>query len=218
VGAAPLDSKIDGIAYEQLKQLMPAMPFSRRMAIANLWLFEPIVVGAMNASPAGGAALHTTIAPTIISGGVKDNVLPPEAKVSINFRVHPRDTSEGILAHVRRAVDDDQVEVKAVTTKREASPVSKVDGPQYAFVKRAIEQVMPGVIVAPNLVSGGTDSRYYQPLTDNVFRMIPVVMGPDDLKGFHGTDERVPVASMGLMVDFYTVLMTSYDDAPASGK
>lgn len=218
VGEAPFESKIDGIARDQLTQLMPAMPFATRTAIANLWLFEPFVVRAINGSPAGGSGLHTTIAPTIISGGVKDNVLPPEAKASINFRVHPRDTIKGIVDHVRKAIDDDQVDVKVSADGREASPVSNVGGPQYAFIRRALEKIMPGVIVAPNLVAGGTDSRYYQPMTDNVFRMIPAVMGPDDLKGFHGTNERWPVKSMGPIADFYTELMTSYDETPSSRK
>ncbi|MEQ1864482.1 MAG: M20 family peptidase [Micropepsaceae bacterium] len=211
VGASPFESKIDGVARDQILQLMPAMPFVRRMAVANLWLFEPFVVQAINGSAAGGSSVHTTIAPTIIGGGVKENVLPPEAKASINFRIHPRDTIEGIAAHVRKAIDDDQVDIKIVANGREASPVSNVDGPQYAFVRRTIETLMPGVIVAPNLVSGGTDSRYYQEMTDNVFRMIPAVMGPDDLKGFHGTNERMPVKSMGMIADYYRALMTSYD-------
>jgi carboxypeptidase PM20D1 len=137
--------------------------------------------------------------------------MPPEAKVSINFRIHPRDTIESITEHVRKAVDDKEIDIKVVANGRNASPVSNVAGPQYAFVRRTIETIMPGAIVAPNLVSGGTDSRYYQPLTDNVFRMVPAVMGPDDLKGFHGTNERMPVKSMALIADFYTGLMTSYD-------
>ena len=211
VGEAPFESKIDGIARDQLLQLMPAMPFANRMAIANLWLFDPFVVRTMNGTPAGGSSLHTTIAPTIISGGVKENVMPPEAKASINFRIHPRDTITSIADHVRKAIDDDQVDIKVVPNGREASPVSNVAGPQFAFVRRALEKIMPGVIVAPNLVSGGTDSRYYQPLTDNVFRMVPAVMGPDDLKGFHGTNERWPVTSMSAIADFYTALMSSYD-------
>ena len=211
VGEAPFESKIDGIARDQVLQLMPAMPFVRRMAIANLWLFEPFALRALNATPAGGAALHTTIAPTIVSGGNKENVLPPDAKASINFRIHPRDTVQSIADHVRKAIDDEQVDVKVGSNNREASPVSNVAGPQYAFVRRTLEKIMPGVIVAPNLVSGGTDSRYYQGMTDNVFRMVPAVMGPDDLKGFHGTNERMPVESMGLIADYYSALMTTYD-------
>jgi carboxypeptidase PM20D1 len=217
VGDAPFASRIDGIARRQLEQLMPAMPFVRRVLIANLWLFEPLVVGAMNASPATGASLHTTIAPTVIMGGNKDNVLPPEAKASINFRVHPRDTLRSLVEHVRAAIADDQVDVKAKPGGREASPVSNVDGPQFAFLKRTLETVMPGVIVVPNLVQAGTDSRYYQLLTDSVFRMVPAVLTPEELKGFHGTNERLPVKSLSVIAEFYSRLISAYDEARPEG-
>ena len=215
IGDAPFESRIDGIARDALTELAPAMTFQQRMAFVNLWLFEPIVVRAMNATPAGGAGLHTTIAPTVISGGNKDNVMPPEAKASVNFRIHPRDTIKSVIDHVTKAVGDAQVEVKAKPGAREASPTSDVKGARYGFVKRTIEKLVPGVIVVPNLMSGGTDSRYFQPMTANVFRMIPAVMGPDDLKGFHGTDERMPVASMGVIADYYATLITTMDEEAA---
>ena len=216
VGDAPFESHIDGIARDQLTQLMPNMPLAQRVPIANLWLFEPLVVSSMNAKPGSGASLHTTIAPTIISGGNKENVLPPDATALINFRVHPRDTIESLTQHVKEAIDDDKVDVKVRPGGRNASPISDVTGPQFAFIKRALQKIAPNAIVAPNLLSAGTDSRYYQPMTDNVFRMVPMLLSADDLKGFHGTNERVPVKSMSLIADFFTSLMTEYDNEKAA--
>lgn len=212
IGDAPLESRIDGIASDALSEMAPAMAFPQRVAAANLWLLEPLVVRSINATSTGGANIHTTIAPTVISGGNKDNVMPPEAKASVNFRIHPRDTIQSVIDHVTKAVGDAKVEIKAKPGAREASPTSDVKGARYAFVKRTLEKLMPGVIVAPNLLSAGTDSRYFQPMTKNVFRMIPAVMGPDDLKGFHGTDERLPVASMALIADYYATLITTMDE------
>ena len=208
---APFESRIDGIAKDFLLQLMPDMKFGPRLAIANLWLLEPLVIRSMNAAPASGASLHTTIAPTMIEGGVKENVLPPEATVTINFRVHPRDTIEGVVEHVRKAVNDNQVDVKISNSGREASFTSDVKGPQFDLIRRTLQKIKPGVIVAPNLVSGGTDSRHYSELTRNIFRIVPVEMTPNDLKGFHGTNERVPVSSMTLIATFYSELIKSLD-------
>lgn len=212
VGDAPFESRVDGVVRDALTEMMPAMAFPQRMAIANLWLVEPLVAWGMNASSAGGASIHTTIAPTIISGGNKENVMPPHATASINFRIHPRDTIQGVIDHVTKAVGDAKVEIKARPGAREASPTSDVGGARYAFVKRTLQTVMPGVIVVPNLMSGGTDSRYFQPMTANVFRMVPAVVGPDDIKGAHGTDERISVDSMGLIADFFATLITTMDE------
>jgi carboxypeptidase PM20D1 len=218
IGDAPFESRVDGIARDAMTELMPAMPFAQRMAIANLWLFEPLVVRSVNESATGGANIHTTIAPTVISGGNKDNVMPPDAKVTVNFRIHPRDTIRGVIDHVTKAVGDEKVEISAKPGAREPSPTSDVSGPRYALVKRTLETLMPGVIVVPNLLSGGTDARYFQPMTNNVFRMIPGVLTADDLRGFHGTNERMPIASMGLIADFYATLITTADEPAAVAR
>ena len=207
VSDAPFKSGIDGVPREAMLKMAPAMGFGTRLAIANLWLFEPVVVKTMTKSTAASANIQTTIAPTIISGGNKDNVMPPEATASVNFRIHPRDTIKGVVEHVTEAIGDDKIEIKVRDGARDPSPTSDTAGPDYAFLKTTLEKLMPGVIVVPNLMSGGTDARYFQELTPNVFRMIPAVMGPDDMKGFHGTNERLPVASLPLIADFYTALM-----------
>ena len=212
----PFESRIDGIAREFLTQLMPAMKFLPRLTIANLWLFEPLVIRSMNASPGSAASIHTTIAPTIIKGGMKENVLPPNATLVINFRIHPRDTTVSVEKHIREAIDDEQVEVSVYNPGRNASPVSDMTGPQYALLKSVLEKVKPGVIVAPNLVSGGTDAKHFQPLTRNVFRIVPIELTADDLKGFHGTNERVPVSSLPLVASFYMELFQRLDEPLAT--
>ena len=210
---SPFEGKIDGVSHEFLQQLMPYMSFGQRLAIANLWLLEPVVVKSMSAAPASAAILRTTIAPTIVQGGVKENVLPPSATLTINFRVHPRDSTQGVLDHIRHAVGDPQVDISVIGVRREASAVSDMQGPQFALIRRTLESVKPGVIVAPNLLSAATDARHYEALTRNVFRMVPAELSADELKGFHGTNERVPVSSLLLIARYYRELIRGADGA-----
>jgi carboxypeptidase PM20D1 len=207
----PFESGLDETSRATVMGMAPATSFMRRMASANLWLLEPLVEGAMRASPAGAAQLHTTIAPTIITGGVKDNVMPPEARARVNFRIHPRDTVEGVVEKVKRAVADDQVDVAPTNEGRNPSPVSDMNGTQYAHIKRTLEAVRPGVIVVPTLVIAGTDSRYYFELTKNVFRIIPVELGEGDIQRIHGTNERVSIAGARQVADYYYTLMSTMD-------
>lgn len=208
IGKAPFESRVDGASARMIAALAPAAPFMQRMVYANMWLFEPVVRGIMEGSPSSAAQLHTTIAPTIIEGGNKENVLPPSAHAVINFRTHPRDTGDGIVAHVKKTVaDDPDITVVTMDGMRPASPVSNVDGPGYKLLSEAISASFPGVLSVPNLTVGGTDSRFYTGLSDNVFRFIPIRMGRDDLPRFHGTNERVSVANMGQAVAFYKTLM-----------
>ena len=213
IGNTPFKSRVDGATRGMVEGLAPAVPFLQRMVYANLWLFEPVVRGVMEKSPTSAAQLQTTIAPTIIEGGNKENVLPPEARAVVNFRIHPRDNAEKVIAHVQAAVDDPEVMIEALPGVREASQVSNIEGDGYRLLTRIIGESFPGTITAPYLVVGGTDSRHYLPITDNVFRFIPIRMGPDDMARFHGTNERVSVANMGEAVAFYVRLIEAMESA-----
>ncbi|MFZ3034583.1 MAG: M20 family peptidase [Parvibaculum sp.] len=210
-GNAPFESGLDETTRAMLQALAPAMPFVRRMAFANLWLFEPMVQSAMEKAPQLAAQLHTTIAPTMINAGIKENVLPPEASGIMNFRLHQRDTIESATAHVVAAVNDDEVDVEQEGSARNASAISNLKGESYALLRQSITHSYPDALVTPNLTVAGTDSRYYLPLTENVFRFVPIRVDASELAGFHATNERIRVASLAEAVSFYTSLMQNLD-------
>ena len=116
-----------------------------------------------------------------------------------------------MLFRSRRTVDDPQVDVAVAGVRREASAVSDMHGPQFALIRHTLEQVKPGVVVVPNLLSAATDARHYEALTRNVFRMIPAEVSAEELKGFHGTNERVPVSSLELVARYYSALIRGAD-------
>jgi carboxypeptidase PM20D1 len=204
----PFASGLDDIQHRQFAVIAPYMPFFQRMIMSNLWIASPIVTRILEGDPRSAAAIHTTIAPTMISAGVKDNVLPPDAVATINFRLHPRDTIRSVIEHVRKAVDDPRVDVRALTqTQDEASKVSDLDDANGQYLTAAITDTFSGVPVAPAMTTGATDSRHYLPIADDVFRLDPFHMGPDDLGRMHGTNERLAVGELGPAVGFYMRLM-----------
>ena len=204
----PFASGLDPIQRRKLSVLAPYVPFPQRLLLANLWLTEPIVDRLIEASPEGAARLHTTIAPTMISGGIKDNVLPPEAQATINFRLHPRDTIAGVIEHVRKAIDDPKVDVIALNeSQNEASKVADTDGDAYKFLIAQIKDSFGGIPVAPDMTTGATDSLHYLPIADAVFRLDPFHFGPDDLARVHGTNERLAVRDLAPAVGFYMRLI-----------
>lgn len=203
----PFSSGLDDIQRRKLSAIAPYTPFGTRFLLANLWLTAPVVTHQMNAVPDTAARLHTTISPTIVSGGVKDNVLPPEAHAVFNFRLHPRDSIGDVIAHVKRAIDDPKVDViQMLETNNEASRVSDMDGPNYEFLEREIEDTFD-VPVAPDTTTGATDSRHYLPLADAVFRLDPFHLAPEDSARVHGTNERLAVADVVQGTEFYMRLM-----------
>ena len=185
-----------------------AAPFVNRMAIANLWLFGGIVRRMLEAKQETNATIRTTTAVTVISGGVKDNILPREAKASVNFRLLPGDRIEDVITHVRRVIDDERVQIRQKEGFGSgSSPLSPTDTPAYQNLACTIRQVFGDVAVAPYLVLGATDARHYAPICDHVYRFSPVLMMPEDLDRVHGINERIGVEDMAQMVKFFGQLI-----------
>ena len=199
--------ELGGVTGHFLDAIGPEMPFGLRVVMANLWLFGGIVQRQLVNTPATNASVRTTTAATMIDGGVKENVLPTTARAVINFRILPGDTSQGVVEHVRRAVNDPQVEVSTLPGSREPTENSPVDAPSFTLLARTIREIFPGAVVAPYLTIGGTDARNYAPLTKNIYRFTPIVADPSDLVRLHGTNERMSLENLEHAVQFFAQLI-----------
>jgi carboxypeptidase PM20D1 len=205
----PLPGGIQGPFREMLLTVGREMPFSRRLVLANLWLFGPLVESRLSEVPAADSMMRTSTAVTIVAGGVKANVLPSKARAVVNFRIAPGDSVESVLEHVRRVTADPRVSNIEARETREPSPVSPTDSEGYRLIERTILQIHPEAVVAPYLLPGGTDSRHFTALTPHVYRFGAIRVGSDDLRRAHGTDERVAVDVLARMVAFYLQLLES---------
>jgi len=205
----PMPAALDGPVAKLFDRLAPEMPFWSRLPLANQWLFSRLIVGQLEKSPTTNATVRTTTAATIIAGGVKDNVLPAHARAVINFRIKPGDTVGDVLAHVKKVVNDRRVEIKLLEPGigQEPSPQSSTAASGFRTIERTIRQVMPESVVTPALVIGATDTRHYQDLADQVYRFLPFLLHPDDLRRIHGTNERIAVESYRDCVRFYVQLL-----------
>ena len=205
--ANPVPAAFEGPVNEMFEFLAPELPFALRFQFANRWLFEGRITERFGDRPYTNALIRTPTAVTLIEGGVKDNVLPQSATAAVNFRLHPGDSGEDILAHVERVVDDPRVQVVSTGTGRPASPISPSDGYGFGTIHRTIREVAPDVIVAPGIFFATTDARHYQGLTNQVFRFLPMRMTPEELTKYHSTDERISIESYELLVRFYARLI-----------
>jgi carboxypeptidase PM20D1 len=189
-----MPARIGTTTSELLDAIGREMSFGRRIAFANRFLFEPIIERQLASSPGTDATLRTTTAVTMLEGSPKDNVLPSRARAAVNFRILPSDSVAGVITHVRDVIDDERVEIKAQDPAVEPSPVSSTSDSAWAIVDRSVRQAYPDAIVAPYLVLGATDSRYFRLVTQNVYRFSGARIDITDLERVHGTNERVSIA------------------------
>jgi carboxypeptidase PM20D1 len=185
-----------------------AAPLYIQIAFANVWLFGPLLKRWLVPIAEMNASIRTTTALTIINGGVEDNTIPAEAKAIVNFRLLPGDTIADALWHVKKVIKDERVKFKPVEGKfNEALPTSPRTGPAYKSLQTVIRQVFDNPPVAPFVMLGGTDCQHFVPVCDNIYRFTSLVMD-ESFQGLeHGIDERIPIAGMAKMVQFYAQLM-----------
>lgn len=191
-----------------------AAPFRLQLAFANLWLFGGLVKGALARNPRTNAAIRTTTAITMIAGGIRDNVLPRQARALVNFRLLPGDTIAEVCEHVRKVIRDPRVQFEPVAIGTwEAPPASPRDSQAFASLARVTRQLFDNIPVAPYLVMGATDGRYYSRICENVYRFSPIQVDVSDLGRVHGINERLPVNGLGPMVKFFGLLIQEWAGA-----
>ena len=214
-----LPGGIRGVGGEMFDTIAPEMAGFSRVALSNLWLFGPVVQKQLEAAASTNAMLRTTTALTIVNAGNKENVLPGRAEATVNFRILPGDTKEQVMDHVRKQVSqavggDDKFELFALPGAVDASKVAPTDSAQYKLMNKTIREVFPGVLVAPGLMVAATDSIHYGEISDHIFKFSPVRANAEDLKRFHGTNERLSVANYAEAIRFYHRLMSEGARAP----
>lgn len=213
-----LPGGIRGVAGEMFDTLAPEMGGFSRVALSNLWLFGPVVQKQLERAAGTNAVLRTTTALTIVNAGNKDNVLPGRAEATVNFRILPGDRKEQVMEHMRghvgAVVPASQFELYALPGAVDASKVAPTDSAQYRTLNRTIREVFPDALVAPGLMVAGTDSIHYGEISDHIFKFSPVRANAEDLKRFHGTNERLSIANYADAIRFYHRLITQLAPAP----
>jgi carboxypeptidase PM20D1 len=212
--ANPFPYDLEGPTRGMLEAMAPYAGFGQRMAFANLWLTKPLVTRAMARTPSTAAMIHTTTSPTMLSAGVKDNVLPPEATAVVNFRIRPGETMETVTARVRSVIADTMIIVEPTDSARvDPSPISDATSPAFQLIANTVRGMVPGqsVPVLPYLVGGGTDAKYWGPHSRSVYRFLAVPLGEGDVSRIHGVNERMSVKGYATAVTFYEQLMQHLD-------
>jgi len=182
------------------------MPWTTRLALANLWLLSPLVERKLLSEPGSAAGIHTTTAATMASASPKANILPTRAEAVINFRILPGETVETVMQRVIGLIDDDRVEVSAEFGS-DPSPVSPIDTRGYRIIASTIRGTDEDILVAPYMVRGGTDATNFYRVSDNVYRFLMVRINDETMRYVHGIDERVPVEDYLQAIRFYYHVM-----------
>ncbi len=204
---SPFKVKFPPQVSAMFASLAPYAPFGLKLVFGNLWLFSGILKKAMPfISAQATAMLRTTIAFTMQSGSDACNVLPQEATVSANMRFIPHQGMDESLAIMQKLADKHGLEMEVLHGNDYTESVD-ITGEAYKRVETVVEKTFPGLAYSPYVMTGATDAHFFQEICPNCIRFAPVVYGPEQMKGMHGTNETIEVNCLPGAVDFYKNLI-----------
>jgi carboxypeptidase PM20D1 len=206
IAGHPYPMRLKGPVKDSYQALAPQVGFGDRMMLANTWLFSPWLIARISAQPSGAAVLHTTIAPTMLQGSPKENVLPQQATAWINFRIAPGDTSAEVMHRSQGAVRKLPVTLTWDKPPYEPTVSSSTTSRGWTLIAKTVAETFHAP-VAPGLMRGGTDSWFMRGAARDTYLFTPMLLSPEEEKMIHGTNERISVKNLSDMVPFYARLV-----------
>ena len=178
-------------------------PDPKVRAAADDWLFEH--------EPRHSSMLRTSVSPNIFTAGYRSNVIPSEAKVTLDVRALPDEDPAKFLEQVKRVVNDPAVEVRfSNQSTRPATPETRLDSEPF----KAIEEAATRIYNAPTLPAmstGATDMAQLRARGMQCFGIGPATDMEDGPKGFgaHSDQERLLESELHRFLRFTWDIVTN---------
>jgi acetylornithine deacetylase/succinyl-diaminopimelate desuccinylase-like protein len=163
-----------------------------------------------DANPAWSAMLRDTISPTMLNAGVRVNVIPAEARATLNIRLLPGDTIDSLVAELNKLVNDPAVKLEIQPNAGLAAPTSSLENDFYNAIVKSAAQEFGGAPVLPYQSTWGTDSAQLRLHNVQAYGLVPFPLTEEDLKRMHGNDERIPVAAFANGVDLMVRIVNEF--------
>ncbi len=138
------------------------------------------------------AMIRNTAAPTMLSAGLKVNVIPSEANADVDCRILPGQTADDLVRELRAVIGED---LRIDVGRRATGSESPFPGPLGRAIDGALAETYPGARAVPFLVPGATDSRFLRPRDIPSYGFFPT-LPQDGFLAAHGHDERLSLESL----------------------
>ena len=209
--------KPDPLIHEPWRRFVEAMPFPDGM---RMTLLEPRRVEEFaDTVPEVGlarmvhACTHTTFAPTVMSAGIKANVIPDHAELQVDIRTLPGQSGEDIDGMLREALGEFYEDVHIDPTSAMPASSSPIDTPLYDTLNSITQRLAPGTTTVPFMIVGATDARFFRKIGATCYgyglfsERIPFT---EFATMFHGDNERIDVESLDLSTQLWEALIREF--------
>jgi carboxypeptidase PM20D1 len=206
----PLKTQMIREVEDIFKVAAPYMKGINRFLFINMWLFKPLIKWLLpKMSPYGRALLSTTIAFTMMEGSSQENVIPSEASITANLRIHPIQNVEDSYQVLKKLAKKYDVEAHLLKHRNETN-MTKTTSKAYAYLSQSIQRAFPDVVTSPYVMLGATDCRHFDQITEGALRFSPIRMNQSELSKMHGHNESIRITTLVEAVQFYKTIIKNH--------
>ncbi len=154
--------------------------------------------------PAHASVIRTSISPNIVQAGYRVNVIPSEAKATLDVRMVPGEDTAAFLETVRGVINDPAITVAyARRDVRPETPQARLDTDAFRAIEAAVTRHYQTVTL-PTMLTGATDMAYLRAKGMQCYGIGPAFDVEDGPKGFgaHSDQERILESELHKFVRF----------------
>jgi acetylornithine deacetylase/succinyl-diaminopimelate desuccinylase-like protein len=194
--AAQPPFRLTPVFDEAMRTLAPRMDYPASFELAHLdW---PYMMDIAARGPLSlytiQAAMHDTIAPTMLTSGIKVNVIPSMAEAGIDCRLLPDTDADAFLKHLHDVLGP-SIDIDFIQHP-DPSPTSPTAGEAWDAMKQVVADDFVDTVIAPNMTSGGTDSRFLRVKGVPAYGFVPIILPEGEAVRIHGVDERLSIDNL----------------------
>jgi acetylornithine deacetylase/succinyl-diaminopimelate desuccinylase-like protein len=156
------------------------------------------------------AMLRDTATPTMLQAGIRQNVVPSEARGVLNIRLLPGNQLDPLVGKLKQLVNDPQIRFETQLNGGETAPSSSLESDLYATIKTVSAQQFAGAPVVPYMSTGATDSARLRMRNVQAYGLDPFPLTEDDLMRMHADDERIPIDSFRRGIQFLYAVVNAF--------
>jgi acetylornithine deacetylase/succinyl-diaminopimelate desuccinylase-like protein len=154
--------------------------------------------------PRHAAMIRTSVSPNIVQGGYRVNVIPSEAKATLDVRMLPGEDTAAFLRTIRDVIGDTAITV--AYARRDVRPTTAI-APLTSEAFRALESAVTKhyqTVTLPTMSTGATDMAYLRAKGMQCYGIGPATDIEDGPKGFaaHSDQERILESELYRFVRF----------------
>jgi len=154
--------------------------------------------------PRHWSMLRTSLSPTVITGGYRNNVIPSEGTATIDTRLAPDEDPAAFLEMVKEVVKDPAVDIAfGARDTRPKTPTARLDSDAFRALEANVTKHYKAITL-PTMSTGATDMAFLRMKGIQCYGIGPALDSEDGPKGFgaHSDQERIVESELYRFVRF----------------